>query len=305
MTKHSTNGFDAFAGFPTDLVKEVLGTIATKDQTPKRIQPGQRYFPSLFISDMHLGAHSCQADALLSFLECHVADTIYLVGDIFDIWRPIGSNWKPVHHKIVNLLLDRMRSGVRIVYTPGNHDEFFRHYFGEYFGNLTVADYVYHTTSNGTKFLVIHGDCVDLFERKAPVLSKLGAHAENLLRGVQLLVNRGLTAFGREDWCGVDRLVAFGNRMVRANESFQIRLADLARTHEADGIVCGHFHQSALHDDHGIIYANCGDWTENCTALAETASGQLMMLDWSAHSALARKEARAATRSDASVTARA
>lgn len=36
-----------------------------------------------------------------------------------------------------------------------------------------------------------------------------------------------------------------------------------------------------LHTD-GVLYANCGDWIENCTALAETHTGELVLLDWKA-----------------------
>jgi UDP-2,3-diacylglucosamine pyrophosphatase LpxH len=30
----------------------------------------------------------------------------------------------------------------------------------------------------------------------------------------------------------------------------------------------------------GIIYANCGDFVENCTAIAENADGSLKLIDW-------------------------
>ncbi len=241
---------------------------------------GVRVFPALFISDMHLGAHSCKAEALLSFLQTHSADTIYLVGDIFDVWRPMGSNWKATHHAILTLLLDRVQQGVRVVYTPGNHDAFFRNYFGTYFGCIEVADYVFHTAADGQRYLVIHGDSCDVLERRAPVLSKIGAHCESVLRGVQLLVNRGLTAMGRADWSGVDYLLEQVNHLLRSTDQFQARLSQLALDHQADGIICGHFHQAALHNNFGVTYANCGDWTESCTALAETSSGRLVQLDW-------------------------
>ena len=45
-----------------------------------------RQFRTLFISDLHLGARACQAEAFLDFLRHYDADTIYLVGDIIDFW---------------------------------------------------------------------------------------------------------------------------------------------------------------------------------------------------------------------------
>src|SRR5262245_59369312 len=53
-----------------------MGSESLSDETP------ERRFRTLFISDVHLGARGSQADRLLDFLRTHVADTIYLVGDI-------------------------------------------------------------------------------------------------------------------------------------------------------------------------------------------------------------------------------
>lgn len=283
----------SFSRAPFIVPPEVVADLQAMARTPKsdrkpKHQPGKRYFPTIFISDLHLGARSCRAEELLAFLQSHVADTIYLVGDIFDIWRPIGSRWTKTHHDIFRLLLDRAKSGVRLVYTPGNHDEFFRNYFGTYFECVEVADYVYHTASDGSRYLVIHGDCCDEFEQRAPLLSKLGAHCEGVMRGVQDCFNWVASGFGmKREWNGIDWCLNRINSMLRAQDSFQFRLTDLAKEHEVDGIICGHFHQAALHSDHGVVYANCGDWTENCTALAETSSGGLMLVDWAAHGATA------------------
>ena len=263
-----------------DLFFEGLSRFGKHDQKTVAPDPGMRRFPVLFLSDLHLGANGCRGDRLVDFLNKHWADTIYLVGDVFDVWRPLGANWRPDHHEVVRILIDRAKSGVKIYYTPGNHDAFFRNYFGTYFDMITVADHVYHDAADGTRYLVIHGDSVDLFECQAPFLSKFGAHIEGLLRSLQKGVNRARAHLDRDEWKGVERLLAAFNRMLRARTTYQNRLADLARNHKADGIICGHFHKPALHRDLGIVYANCGDWTENCTAIAETASGRLIMLDW-------------------------
>ena len=39
-----------------------------------------------WISDIHLGTSHCSAEPLLDFLREHEFDTLYLVGDIIDIW---------------------------------------------------------------------------------------------------------------------------------------------------------------------------------------------------------------------------
>lgn len=41
---------------------------------------------TLFLSDIHLGCKNCQAGFLLNFLKNCQVDTIYLLGDIVDLW---------------------------------------------------------------------------------------------------------------------------------------------------------------------------------------------------------------------------
>ena len=249
-------------------------------------------FASLFISDMHLGARSCREDALLSFLQAHHADRIYLVGDIFDTWQGLPSDWTDKTHAIIQLLLRRAEDGVEIVYTPGNHDASFRKLIGTRLGNVTVEDHVVHKAIDGRRYLVIHGDSVDILSGRFPVLSRLVAKAEHVFRGLGNVTERLLQRFDLPIAAQVDRLVARVNDALRARDNFQERLAALAKQHGCDGIICGHYNQPALHDDYGVTYANCGDWVENSTALVETDGGQLRQVDW-----LLAHEARQVTRS--------
>ncbi|MGO4854163.1 UDP-2,3-diacylglucosamine diphosphatase [Phaeovulum sp. W22_SRMD_FR3] len=249
-------------------------------------QPGGGHGPApqrhraLFLSDLHLGARGCQAAEILAFLDQHSAEVTYLVGDIFDTWRPLGAGWAPAHDAVLQRLMARVRDGDRLVYIPGNHDAFFRRHPGRHFVGVDVADYAYHTGADGRCYLVTHGDSCDPVEKHLPVLSHLGSHAENLLRGVEDLVNHLLARHSAvpRRWRGIDRGLRLINTALRGANGFQARLVAEARHHAMDGIICGHFHQAALHDDHGLIYANCGDWVENCTAIAEDFTGRLMLL---------------------------
>ncbi len=93
----------------------------------------------------------------------HDADTIYLVGDIVDGWQ-LRSNWywPQSHNDVVQKLLRKARKGTRIVYMPGNHDEFLRDYYGTHFGGIEVVENAIHEGADGTRYLVIHGDLFDV-----------------------------------------------------------------------------------------------------------------------------------------------
>ena len=57
-------------------------------------------------------------------------------------------------------------------------------------------------------------------------------------------------------------------------------MAEEAHRHKVDGVICGHIHHAAIHDQYGIRYVNCGDWVESCTAVAEHHDGTFEIIDW-------------------------
>ena len=91
---------------------------------PSGDKPTQNH-RSIFLSDMHLGTRLSRASLILDFLRTHDAETVYLVGDIVDNWHPLSGNWKPEHHDVLRWFLDLPRTGTRVIYVPGNHDDFF------------------------------------------------------------------------------------------------------------------------------------------------------------------------------------
>ena len=241
----------------------------------------RRHFPVLFLSDLHLGSRACREDLLLSFLKSHSADTIYLVGDILDTWMPTR-HWTARQQEILALILARGREGSRLIYTPGNHDAFFRRFIGQAMLGIEILDRHIHQTALGQRLLVVHGDEGDLFETRFPRITRLVARIDGAFRGAVAGWNRLRAGMGFAPSRLAEKVVKWVNDAARACDDFENRLSGIARAHHTDGIICGHFHKPALHRDHGALYANCGDWVENATALVETASGQLQLIDWAA-----------------------
>ena len=62
--------------------------------------------------------------------------------------------------------------------------------------------------------------------------------------------------------------------------AFEVALAEEARRHNADGVVCGHIHHATIRDMNGVTYVNTGDFVESCSAIAEHADGTLEILRW-------------------------
>jgi UDP-2,3-diacylglucosamine pyrophosphatase LpxH len=239
--------------------------------------PG-RHHRAIFLSDMHLGARMCRPDAILEFLNRNTADMIYLVGDIVDNWDPLSPHWTADHHRVLHRLLDFPSAGTRVVYIPGNHDAFFRQMAGTEFGGISIRQEITHEAADGRRYLVVHGDCCDHFARTAPVAARLGSFVEGIARGIDTVQRRITRAAGLGEWSGIEDAILWTNAMIRKYDRFQERLSALAATAGVDGVICGHFHEPALHNDFGPIYANCGDWSSNCTAIVEDQNGHLRLV---------------------------
>lgn len=232
----------------------------------------------MFLSDMHLGARMCRSRKILDFLERNVADTTYLVGDIIDNWDPLSPSWTSEQLCVLNKLLDLPKRGKRVVYIPGNHDGFFRQFVGTSFGGIEIKLDVTHEAADGRRYIVVHGDCCDIFELNAPLLSRLGSIAEGVARGVDTFQRYLSRLAGGGEWTGIERSILWTQALLRRCDRFEQRLVKLATSAGADGVICGHFHEPALDSTFGPLYANCGDWASNCTAIVEDLNGQIHLV---------------------------
>ncbi len=244
-------------------------------------QTNPRHYRALFLSDIHLGTRGCQAGMLLDFLRVHDAETVYLVGDIVDGWRLRKSwHWPQEHNDVVQKLLRKARKGARVVYVPGNHDEFLREYLGTHFGGVEVVDSCVHETAAGERMLVIHGDQFDVVVRHARWLAYFGDWAYVTALNVNTALNMIRRKLGFPYWS----LSAWAKLRVKNAVNFIGRfeetLAEEARRRGVDGVICGHIHHAADQDTNGIHYINTGDWVESCTAIAELHDGTFELIRW-------------------------
>ncbi|MBM3549994.1 MAG: UDP-2,3-diacylglucosamine diphosphatase [Alphaproteobacteria bacterium] len=238
-------------------------------------------YRTIWISDIHLGTRGCKAEFLLDFLKHNESDTLYLVGDIIDIWRMRRSwYWEQKHNDVVQKLLRKARKGTRVVFIPGNHDEIFREYLGNPFGGIDVEEEVIHSLADGRRFLVLHGDKFDAVVRHARWLALLGDSAYALTLLVNAWCNGVRRRLGYPYWSLSAYLKHRVKNAVEYIGRFEDAVADEARRRGVDGVVCGHIHKAEIRDMGGITYCNDGDWVESCTALVEHLDGRLEILSW-------------------------
>jgi UDP-2,3-diacylglucosamine pyrophosphatase LpxH len=263
---------------------------------------------TIFISDTHLGTRGCKAEALADFLIHNECETLYLVGDIVDGWQMKRRwYWTDAQTQVVQEILRKVDAGTRVIFVPGNHDEFARDYAGRLFGGIEVINETIHETASGKRFWVLHGDRFDGVIACAKWLAHLGDWAYGMaLRGNDLLFSvrkkLGLPYWSLSAWLKhkVKNAVEYISR-------FEEIVANEAQSRGVDGVVCGHIHHAEIRMIGDVLYLNDGDWVESCSALVEDALGNMEIIRWATPSQsrepVGKIPARAPSRAPASVPA--
>lgn len=234
---------------------------------------------TLWISDVHLGSVHSKAEFLLQTLKRVQCRKLYLVGDIVDVWAMHRRvYWPETHNAVLRELLKKSRSGVEVIYVPGNHDQNFREFCGSQFGNVTLRERAVHTTADGRRFLVIHGDELDFAVRYSRINRWIGDVAYDTVMMLNRMLNHFRAWTGRPYWSlagWVKSHVAQAEQAIRAYQQAAVKLAGESGY---DGIICGHLHHPVIQRYGDVLYCNDGDWVENCTALVEDAQGELRLI---------------------------
>ena len=282
---------------------EAMGGMSDAGPAAETAGESRERLRSIFISDLHLGTQGCQARALLSFLRSNPSDHLYLIGDIIDGWQLRRRwYWPQEHNDVVQKILRRVRKGCRVIFVPGNHDEFVRHFVGHHFGGVEVVDEAIHTTADGKRLWITHGDLYDGVIQYAKWLAYLG----DTLYEFTLRLNRHLNSLrarlGLPYWSLSQYLKHRVKSAVNFISSFESAVAAEARKRGLDGVVCGHIHRAEMRMIEGTLYCNDGDWVESLTALVEHQDGRLEIVHWPDERLLA-QDARAAALAGKAVVA--
>lgn len=262
----------------SDLPPEILDSHGIG---ANRERANARQCRTIWLSDIHLGTAGCKAEYLLDFLRHHDCETLYLVGDIVDGWQlRKGWYWPRSHNDVVQKLLRKARKGTRVVFVPGNHDEFARQFVGLAFGDIEVADEAEHTTADGRRLWVVHGDRFDAVIQRARWLAFVGDSLYTFTLVLNHWFNRLRSRLGLGYWSLSQYLKHRVKNAVSFISDFERALADEARRLGFDGVVCGHIHKAEMRDIDGVLYCNDGDWVESLSALVEDHDGRLELVYW-------------------------
>jgi UDP-2,3-diacylglucosamine pyrophosphatase LpxH len=209
-----------------------------------------------------------------------------LVGDIIDGWQLRRSwYWPQTHNDVVQKILRKARKGTRVVFVPGNHDEFARKYLQHNFGGVDVVEDCVHTLADGRRLWVTHGDLFDGVIQCAKWLAYAGDIAYEFILKVNRRFNVLRAHLGLPYWSLSKYIKLKVKRAVSYVSDFETAVAHEARRRGLDGVVCGHIHHAEMREIEGVLYCNDGDWVESLTALVEHHDGRLEILDFGTQAA--------------------
>src|SRR6201984_346005 len=205
-----------------------------------------RRYRAAWISDAHLGTRGCNAAALLDFLRENDFDTLYIVGDLIDVWQlRRGIYWPQPHNDVIQKILRKARKGTHVIYIPGNHDEFLAGFEGAY-GNITIQKHSIHTTADGRRILILHGHELDTVVQNAKWLAFAGDVGYQFLLSLNPAINFVRRRFGLGYWS----LSAYAKKRVKDAVSFvgefEKAIVHYAEKYSVDAVLCGHIHNASI-----------------------------------------------------------
>ena len=236
---------------------------------------------TVFLSDIHLGNKDCKAVYLCDFLSKLHCDRLYLVGDIVDLIAMRRKvHFTKDHHQVLKEIRRLAEQGTEVIYVPGNHDAELRQFVGGILLDIHVQRQAEHVTVDGKRLLVIHGDELDHAILYRTFLKLIGDQAYDLMAFLNRWFNRFRRLMGKPYWSLATYLKTHVSQARKTIETFETAAAKLAKSQGYDGVVCGHIHKAEIREIDGALYCNDGDWTESCTALVESDTGDLSLLHW-------------------------
>jgi UDP-2,3-diacylglucosamine pyrophosphatase LpxH len=178
--------------------------------------------------------------------------------------------------KVLIKLLDMSRH-TEIIYIRGNHDNDVKDLYNSILGNIKFMDeYVYFV--NGKKYLVFHGDKIDI-TTKYKLLTQIGSIGYDLALRLNTWYNR-YREFTGKPYYSISKVIKENfKKAVSFINDFEENACDYAKTVHCDGVICGHIHIPSAKVINGIEYYNSGDWVENFSCLVLTLENEWKLIE--------------------------
>jgi UDP-2,3-diacylglucosamine hydrolase len=234
-----------------------------------------------FISDAHLGLGTKEEEKikeqrLLSFLT-HIskdADSLYILGDLFDAWFEYKTVIPKGFHRVISKLDELVQKNINVYYLAGNHDFWMDSYFRDEIGIKTYLE-AFDVNVDGKKIYLHHGDGFATNDTGYLILKKIFRNPVNIKLFKLIHPNVGIR---------IAKKFSTTSRKYTSNKHYGeddgMRKAAEKKIKEGyDIVMMGHRHvPSELKIENGL-YINLGDWINHFT-YAEFTNGEIALKKW-------------------------
>ena len=220
-----------------------------------------------FASDFHLGggtyAEYREREArLVRWLDAikSDADTIFLMGDIFDFWFEYKTVVPKGYIRFLGKLAELADSGIKLYFFKGNHDMWMFDYFERELGATIVSDEL-EIERGGKKFYLHHGDGLGPGDNIYKFLKKLfrSRFCQWLFARIHPNLGVGIANY----WSAHSRAASGKNegRKPAQQELLVTYSNGLLQTHFYDYLIFGHRHLPLdIQLNPESRYINLGEW---------------------------------------------
>ena len=216
-----------------------------------------------FISDAHLRTqedNSTIEDKLLKVFDEVKANAshLYIVGDLFDFWFEYRFAIPAAYLKVLSSLLQLTSSGVKVFYTPGNHDFWMKDYLRREAGLILTGD-EFEALHFGKKILITHGDGLRKDDVGYRILKKIFRNKFCIWLYSQLPVDLAYRLAMRSSKASRE----YTTNRKKSDPTDYIAFARRKIADGYDAVVMGHVHLPQIEDLGKGSYVNCGDFFES------------------------------------------
>lgn len=233
-----------------------------------------------FVSDIHLGSGDVAEQrrverTFLDFLAKIEADaeSLYLVGDIFDFWFEYKEVVPKGFVRVLGRLAELSDKGVKIVMLTGNHDMWVGNYLTEECGIELYTEPQTFTIAGKTIF-VAHGDNMNI--KGKPILRLMNAmFRSNWLRksSARIIHPDNFIRFGKW-WSGKSRKSHGGSKDIKVLQPLINYAVEYGQEHNVDYFIFGHLHYAAdIQNNERILFM--GDWHTQPSYVALDNNGEI------------------------------
>ena len=233
-----------------------------------------------FVSDIHLGAGNKAEQrrvesAFLDFLSKIEADaeSLFLVGDIFDFWFEYKEVVPKGYVRVLGRLAELNDKGIRIVMLTGNHDMWVGNYLTEECG-IELYTKPQTFTIAGKELFVAHGDNMNI--KWQPILRLMNTmFRSKWLRKVasSLIHPNHFIRFGKW-WSGKSRKSHGNSQNITILQPLIDFATEYGKEHKVDYFIFGHLHYVAdINTSERILFM--GDWHTAANYIALDNNGKI------------------------------